>query len=209
MQIMQSRRDFLAGLSAASAVSALGARAPLADEGPPETTTIRLVSYPNICGAPQFIAEELLRLERFTDIRYVPTTYSNVVPRGEADFDFQTAPWIASHVDAGVPIAALSGVHPGCYELFAQKTIWTISDLKSKRVGIDALGEAGHLYLALMVAQVGLDPRTDVDWITNPGASNFMALFAEGKVDAFLAFPPGTAGITVPQARSFHSQPDH
>jgi hypothetical protein len=33
MQIIQSRRDFLAGLSAAGAVSALGARASLADEG--------------------------------------------------------------------------------------------------------------------------------------------------------------------------------
>ena len=42
MHIMQSRRDFLAGLSAAGAASILGARASLADEGPPEVTTIRL-----------------------------------------------------------------------------------------------------------------------------------------------------------------------
>ncbi len=42
MQIIQSRRDFLAGLSAAGAAGILGAREALADEGPPETTTIRL-----------------------------------------------------------------------------------------------------------------------------------------------------------------------
>jgi hypothetical protein len=42
MHIMQSRRDFLAVLSATSAVGVLGTRASLADEGPPETTTIRL-----------------------------------------------------------------------------------------------------------------------------------------------------------------------
>ena len=42
MQIIQSRRDFLASLSAAGAAGVLGARASLADEGPPETTTIRL-----------------------------------------------------------------------------------------------------------------------------------------------------------------------
>ena len=42
MHIMQSRRDFLATLSAAGAAGVLGARASLADEGPPETTTIRL-----------------------------------------------------------------------------------------------------------------------------------------------------------------------
>ena len=46
MQIIQSRRDFLASLSAAGAAGVLGARASLADEGPPETTTIRLVQDP-------------------------------------------------------------------------------------------------------------------------------------------------------------------
>ena len=44
----------------------------LADEGPPETTTIRLRRDPAICVAPWYIAEELLRAEGFTDIRYVP-----------------------------------------------------------------------------------------------------------------------------------------
>jgi hypothetical protein len=42
MHIMQSRRDFLAGMSVAGAASVLGARGPLADEAPPETTTIRI-----------------------------------------------------------------------------------------------------------------------------------------------------------------------
>jgi hypothetical protein len=36
MDLIQSRRDFLASLSAAGAASVLGARASLADEGPPE-----------------------------------------------------------------------------------------------------------------------------------------------------------------------------
>ena len=42
MQVRQSRRGFLASLSAAGAAGVLGARTALADEGPPETTTIRL-----------------------------------------------------------------------------------------------------------------------------------------------------------------------
>ena len=52
MHIMQSRRDFLASLSAAGAAAVLGARASLADEGPPETTTLRLIHDPGICIAP-------------------------------------------------------------------------------------------------------------------------------------------------------------
>jgi NitT/TauT family transport system substrate-binding protein len=161
----------------------------LADEGPPEITTIRVAFFPNICTAPGDIAEDLLRAEGFTDVRYVRKLTVDAVARGEIDFDFETAAWIVSQADAGEPITALAGVHPGCYELFAHESIRTISDLKGKRVGISYLGSSGHLLLAIMAAQVGLDPHKDIDWITSP-EGNFMALFTEGKLDAFLAFPP-------------------
>ena len=42
MQIRQSRRDFLASASWAAAAGVFGARPALADEGPPETTALRL-----------------------------------------------------------------------------------------------------------------------------------------------------------------------
>jgi hypothetical protein len=46
MQIRRNRRHFLASASLAGAAAALGSRYSLADEGPPETTTIRLAYYP-------------------------------------------------------------------------------------------------------------------------------------------------------------------
>ena len=187
MQIIQNRRDFLAGLSAAGAAGVFGTRTSLADEGPPETTTIRLNWYPNICLAPKDIAEDLLRAEGFTDIRYVRNLPIGAVARGEIDFDFDTAAWVVSHLDAGEPILALSGVHSGCYELFAHEPIRAISDLKGKKLGIYELGNSGHLLLTVIAAQVGLDPHKDIEWVTSPTA---MELFVEGKVDAFLAFPP-------------------
>jgi NitT/TauT family transport system substrate-binding protein len=189
MQIRQNRRDFLASTSLAAAAGVLGPRGSLADEGPPETPAIRLAWYPNICTAPADIAEDLLRAEGFTDIRYIPDLKGDAVARGDIDFDFETAAWVAFQLDAGEPITALAGVHPGCYELFAQESIRTISDLEGKRVGINTLGSSGHLLLAVMAAQVGLDPYTGIDWVTSRGG-NFMTLLAEGKVDAFLAFPP-------------------
>ena len=72
MQIIQSRRDFLPACPLAGAARVFGARTSLADEGPPETTTIRLATVTNICIAPTYIAAELLRAEGFTDVRYVP-----------------------------------------------------------------------------------------------------------------------------------------
>ena len=187
MQISQSRRDFLASLSAAGAAGRWRGGAALADEGPPETTTIRLALTRAICLAPVYIAEDLLRAEGFTDIRHVPSPPATV-GRGEIDFDFQYGAWIASHLDAGEPLTALAGVHSGCHEVFAHEPIRTIGDLKGKRVGVRRLGAGDHLNLALMAAQVGLDPQKDIHWVTSAG--NPMALFAAKEVDAFLGSPP-------------------
>jgi NitT/TauT family transport system substrate-binding protein len=191
MSILQTRRDFVASISGASAVSLLGGAPVVADEGPPETTTIRLPYDPNICLAPAYIADDLLRAEGFTEIRHIAVDPSDTagLARGDIDFDLLAATWLATYLDAGRPVTVLAGVHAGCYELFAHEPIRTISDLKGKRVGVQDLGSAGHLYLVLMAAHVGLDPDEDIEWVASP-AGNFMALFAEGKVDAFLAFPP-------------------
>jgi NitT/TauT family transport system substrate-binding protein len=192
MQMTQSRRDFLASASLAAAAGVLGARGSLADEGPPETTTIRLAYYPNNCLVPLLVAEDLLRVEGFTDISYVSEpesfTFPQLVARGDVDFANSFAGTLVSHMDDGLPITGLSGVHSGCYELFAHEPIRTISDLRGKRVAIQNLNSDGYFYMAIMAAHVGLDPKTDFDWV--PSADNPMEVFAEGKADAFLAFPP-------------------
>jgi NitT/TauT family transport system substrate-binding protein len=72
--------------------------------------------------------------------------------------------------------------------VFAHEPIRTISDLKDKRVGVRRLGAGDHLNLALMAAQVGLDPQKDIHWVTSAG--NPMALFVAKEVDAFLGSPP-------------------
>ena len=91
-------------------------------------------------------------------------------------------------MDAGGPITVLSGVHAGCFELFAQREYPRHSDLKGKSVGVQALGSNPHLYLTGMAAYVGLDPVNDINWVTSDITP--MPLFAEGKIDAFLGVPP-------------------
>jgi NitT/TauT family transport system substrate-binding protein len=80
----------------------------------------------------------------------------------------------------------LAGVHVGCFELFAARAVHTIADLKGKTVGFELAPAA---LLKLMAAQVGLDPDKDIRWVTDPSAKP-LELFAEGKIDAFVAFPP-------------------
>jgi NitT/TauT family transport system substrate-binding protein len=193
MPIRQTRRDFLLSSSLAAvsgAAGVLGARGSLAQDGPPETTTVRIGTSTSVCLAPQLIAEELLRAEGFTDIRYPqsPGGLASAVEE-EDDFWLTPAPVIVFHLDAGEPITTLAGVHSGCYELFAHGSVKTISDLKGKRIGIRNLSSSGHLYVAMMAAHVGLDPQNDLEWVTSP-TGEAMELFAQRQVDAFIGFPP-------------------
>ncbi len=193
MQIIQSRRDFLTGLSAAGAAGVLGGRTALADEAPPETTTIRLAFTTGICFAPLDVAAELLRAEGFTDVEYVRAAGGFSTPqmmaKGEVDFGASFAGTVVYHLDAGLPITAVGGLHVGCYELFAHAPVRSIRDLKGRRVGIQTLASSGHLYLSIMAKHVGLDPKQDIEWIV-PTDGNAKELFAAGKTDAFLGFPP-------------------
>jgi NitT/TauT family transport system substrate-binding protein len=160
---------------------------------PPETTTIRLVQIPGICIAPQYVAEELLRSEGFTDVHYIRKEGTawlyKALASGEADLNMAFVAPFLLHVDAGDPIVLLGGVHVGCYELFGTDQVRTIRDLKGKRVAVPELGSAHHVFLASIVAYVGLNPHKDIVWVTQRPAAA-MQLLAEEKIDAFLGFPP-------------------
>jgi NitT/TauT family transport system substrate-binding protein len=190
MRMMQSRRGFVAS---AAAASLLGGAPAFADEEPSETTTIRIGKTSSICLAPAYVADEQLRAEGFTDVRYLPAaggpSAAAMVGRGEIDVHASFAGTLVYHLDKGLPLTALAGVNVGCYELFAYEPIQTIRDLKGRRVGIQTLSSSAHLYLSIIARHVGLDPHTDIEWVTTPDG-NAMELFAEGKTDAFLAFPP-------------------
>jgi NitT/TauT family transport system substrate-binding protein len=81
MRITQSRRQFLTALSLAGAARLVGAPAALAAEGPLETTKVRFVKIPGICNAPQYVAEELLQAEGFTDISSIWVWSLRALPR--------------------------------------------------------------------------------------------------------------------------------
>jgi NitT/TauT family transport system substrate-binding protein len=190
MPMTQSRRRFLKTLSLAGAAGLLRAPRLLAAEAPLETNTVRLQS-PRLCVAPLYVAEELLRAEGFTDIRYVegPTDPTEPVARGKVDFSTIYASDFVRAIDAGEPITLLAGVMVGCFELFGNEGIRSITDLKGKSVGLQAWGSNPHALVTLMAAQVGLDPVKDLHWVTDPSVKP-MELFAQGKTDAFLGFPP-------------------
>jgi NitT/TauT family transport system substrate-binding protein len=92
-------------------------------------------------------------------------------------------------LDEGDPVVILAGGHIGCFELFGSDRVRAVRDLRGKTVAVPQLGSSPHVFLASMVTYVGLDPRTDINWVTHPGP-DAIRLLADGKIDAYMAFPP-------------------
>ncbi|WP_192182960.1 ABC transporter substrate-binding protein [Mesorhizobium amorphae] len=193
MQIIQSRRRFLAGATAAGTAGLLNFSTAARAEPPPETTKVRFPVFINAsdCQAPMYVSEALLHAEGFTDISFVPSgtgpDSADWLANGEIDFDWNFPPSHVLSIGKGAPIKVLAGMHVGCLELIANDGIRSVPDLKGKRVGIVERDGIGHLLLMLMTAYVGLDPARDIEWVSS---EDQLQMFADGSIDAFLATPP-------------------
>ena len=121
--MIQGRRRFLsslalagaAGLGGIAAVPLGGAGSLVAAEPPPEITTIRFEKDPVACVAPP-IADELLRAEGFTDIRYVELTEAHVRRADAANVSSIDEMIVSGDVDFGrdfvpshIPHSTLAG----------------------------------------------------------------------------------------------------
>ena len=205
MSALQTRRSFMASASAAGAAGLLGSVPALADEDPPETTTIRLIFDPDtpvLCFAPQYVAEQFLRMEGFTEVRYVPFgsdgSQAKTLVAGEADITTELcADWVVA-IDRGHPVVVLSGLHAGCIEVFASDRVRAIRDLKDKRVAVTAIDNSEHIFLSSAARYIGLDPSLDIEWVpSNP--NDWSRLLADGEVDAIITFPPMSYDIHAKQ----------
>jgi NitT/TauT family transport system substrate-binding protein len=137
-----TRRRFVASASAVATAALLGAPAGAAQPAM-ETRKIRLVGGPWLCYAPQYLAEDLLRLEGFSEIEFVDIEVNLPATLVElADLAIIGAPGIIPVIDSGQPVAVLSGLHIGCWELFARTEIPAVSQHQLGRSRVD-LGHAG------------------------------------------------------------------
>jgi NitT/TauT family transport system substrate-binding protein len=201
MAITQNRRRFttsaawagVAGLGGFGFAGLGGLGKSLAEEPPPEITTIRFEKDPVTCIAPQ-VVQALLRAEGFTDIRYVelteaylrntPASPATMLARGDVDFVRDFAPAFVVLMNAGAPLTLLTGLHLGCFEVIGKEDIRTVADLKGRNVG-SLYGD--EVLVRMMAGLVGLDYARDIHWTFS---DHPMDDFINGKIDAFLAIPP-------------------
>jgi NitT/TauT family transport system substrate-binding protein len=164
---------------------------PIAGEPPPETTTLRLARTTSICQAPQYVVEALFEAEGFTDVQFVGEGAfpDRTLVSNEAQIGMLFLGPLLLRLDEGAPLLILSGGHVGCLELFAHEPIRSVRDLKGRSVAVVGLGTPGHVFLATIMAYVGLDPRKDVTLVAHP-PREAVRLFEAQQVDAYIAAPP-------------------
>ena len=183
-----SRRDFLAGISTVGAAALLGFPRTAAAEPPPEMKKIRLVKVPAICLAPEYLAEELLRLEGFAEVEYVSveqTGNPDLLLDNRADISADAPPHLLPCLDVGKPssrwldctaVATSSSPtnasgHPGPEGQARCRQSW-------KRWST--------ITVASIVAYVGMDPRKDIDWVVAKHVRRSDAALRRRQSDAFL-----------------------
>jgi NitT/TauT family transport system substrate-binding protein len=137
------------------------------------------------------VVEALFAAEGFTDVQFVGEgeVPDRALVSGEAQLGMLFLGPYLLRLDAGAPLVILSGGHVGCLELFAHEPIRSIRDLKGRSVSVIALGSARHVFLATLLAYIGLDPRKDVTIGVHP-AREGIRLFEEKHVEAYVAAPP-------------------
>ncbi len=190
-----SRREFMKKAAFTGAAAYLGLDyKTAAAEPPPETTTIRLSQMKPACWAPQYMAEELLHQEGFTDVQYVKRakgmTVNEHLASGEVDLSVAFSARHLSNLELGDIGVVISGLHVGCYYLLGSDRVRSVRDLKGKTVWAWSTPESGpHIFFKTIVAYVGLDPAKDINYAWVP-MGEAKKLFAEGKLDGFISFPP-------------------
>lgn len=194
-----TRREFIGRMTGISAASAFSLYPGIVKaEPPPETTSINIVFDPTfaiLCYGPQYVATELLKLEGFTDISYVPylegegASDARVVGTGNADISTSWVGDLITAADFESSVVGLSGMHLGCTEIFAHEGIRSFHDLKGKKIAVYGEHSAEQTWFSMMLAYIGIDPRQEVEWVIHE-YEEWGGLLAAGEVDAVMLWPP-------------------
>lgn len=159
------------------------------------SNSIVLGYYGGTCEAPIFIGNEKGFFEEQgldVEITLVTQDTATLVATNKVDAMMVT-PALFPGISEGLEIDIIDGVHTGCIQgaARADSGIKSAADLKGKTVGIALEGDVPQLQLSEEIRAAGLDPQTDVTWVTYPDAQLELAL-NNGEIDAFASWDPFT-----------------
>ena len=145
------------------------------------------------------------------DVELVRTDWATMRD-GLADGRFQASysliMYLMKPIELGQDLRLTGGVHTGCLRIQAgaSTNIKTVQALKGKKMGVTHMGSPPFLFASRVLADNGIDPKHDVEWVTLPSAAMADAL-DQGRVDAVASAEPiGTILVAQKKARKVCEQ---
>lgn len=164
--------------------------APAKTEGKIQICYLGLTCEPAIFAAYEngFFKEEGL------DVELVKTDWTALrdgLASGRFHATYSFIMYLIKPVEMGMDLKLTGGIHTGCLRVQAgtKTDIKQVEDLKGKKLGITHMGSPPFLFASRVLADRGMDPRRDVEWVTMPADAMPKAI-EEGRVDAVASAEP-------------------
>jgi NitT/TauT family transport system substrate-binding protein len=177
-----------------------------------DSAKIRICYLGLTCEPAIFVAyEKGFFREEGLDVELVRTDWASMrdgLAEGRFQASYSLIMYLMKPIELGQDFRLTGGVHTGCLRIQAgaKTEIETVQDLKGKRLGITHMGSPPFLFASRVLADKGIDPKHDVEWVTLPGAGMANAL-DQGRVDAVASAEPiGTMLSAQKKARKICEQ---
>jgi NitT/TauT family transport system substrate-binding protein len=154
------------------------------------------IGYLGLTCEPAIFAayEEGFFKEEGLDVELVKTDWPAMgdgLSTGRFHATYSFIMYLMKPIEMGKDLKLTGGIHTGCLRVQAGTTtaIKDVADLKGKKVGITHLGSPPFLFASRVLADKGMDPKKDVEWVTLRPDS-FSAALDQGEVDAIASAEP-------------------
>jgi NitT/TauT family transport system substrate-binding protein len=160
-----------------------------------EPAKIKICYLGLTCEPAIFVAyEKGFFKEEGLDVELVKTDWGSMrdgLAEGRFHASYSFIMYLMKPIEMGLDLKLTGGVHTGCLRIQAgaKTDIKSVQDLKGKRLGITHMGSPPFLFASRVLADTGIDPKTDVEWVTMPGTAMAEAL-DQGRVDAVASTEP-------------------
>lgn len=152
-------------------------------------TKIKVAYIGLTCEAPIFVAlEEGFFKKQGLDVELVKTDWDSLrdgLGLGRFDANHTLIMYLLKPIEQGLDVKITAGMHTGCLRVQAGTgtDIKTVEDLKGKKIGVPTMGSPPFLFASRVLANHGMDPKKDVNWVAL--APDVMELsLKNGSVDA-------------------------
>jgi NitT/TauT family transport system substrate-binding protein len=160
-----------------------------------EPAKIKICYLGLTCEPAIFVAyEKGFFKEEGLDVELIKTDWGSMhagLNDGSFHATYSFIMYLIKPIEMGLDLKLTGGIHTGCLRIQAgMKTdIKTVADLKGKKLGVTHMGSPPFLFASRVLADKGLDPKHDVEWVTMPGDAMSKAL-EQGRVDAVASAEP-------------------